>query len=159
MTKKTWYELSVVVMIIVRDGSNVLLGQRHNTGFKDGCYALPGGKHDGHETLRQSVAREAKEELGVTVALDDIILRSTIHYIDYDLDQELIYTVFELINYQGKIINNEPHRCCDLRFFDRDQLPENTTDMTRLCIENTFNDVRYSEFGFNLMANLSGRSN
>lgn len=148
MSKKTWYELSVVVMIVVRDRDRFLLGRRFNTGFKDGQYALPGGKHDGRETLRETVAREAREELGIDASLDAIELRSTIHYMAREVDQELVYTVFEIKDYKGELYNAEPHRCDDLQFFAPDQFPENTTDMTLECIRNTLEGITYSEFGW-----------
>lgn len=149
--KKTWFELSVVVMIVIERDNHVLLGRRFNTGFKDGFYALPGGKHDGDECLRSSVAREAQEELGIEVPLDAIKLASCVHYIDRTLDQELLYTVFTITDYSGLIVNAEPHRCDDLQFFDVDNLPSNTTDMTRVCIRNAREQIPYAEFGWEVV--------
>lgn len=146
--KKTWFELSVVVMIVIERDHKVLLGRRFNTGFKDGLYALPGGKHDGGECLRSSVAREAYEELGIEVPLDAIELASCVHYLNRALDQELMYTVFRITDYLGEIHNAEPHRCDDLQFFAVDHLPPNTTDMTRLCIRNAIEKIPYAEFGW-----------
>lgn len=146
--KKTWFELSVAVMIVIRRGNSVLLGRRQNTGFKDGLYALPGGKHDGYECLKSTVAREAKEELGIDVLPNDIVFQSCIHYINYPIDQELLYMVFEIAAYEGDIHNAEPDRCDDLQFFPLDDLPDSMTDMTGECIQNTLAGVRYSEYGF-----------
>ncbi len=172
----------VVMPVIIRDGK-VLLGLRKNTGHMDGCFALPGGKHDGHESLKQAVAREVKEEVGITCHLDDIEFQSVIHvnnpYNDRSLSKstspdprnnrtmklfdeddkgrfgsneetltEMAYMVFKVNKYKGEAINAEPNKCEKIEFFPIDQLPQNITNMSRLCIEHVIKNVTYDELGW-----------
>lgn len=135
------------MLVIIQDG-RVLLGKRLNTGFMDGYYALPGGRHDRNESLSMAAIREAREELGIVVHPNDIQFTTAINLKRPDQDSSMLYSTFQIVNYQGEIQNAEPHKCEDLRFFDLDQLPENITDISKACVEQTLRDVRYSERGW-----------
>jgi 8-oxo-dGTP diphosphatase len=58
-------------IIIVRDGS--FLAVRRAIAPKLGLWELPGGFCDGWEAPADAAVREAREELGVTVALHDFV--------------------------------------------------------------------------------------
>ena len=62
---------SAVFPILLRDGKDgreVLLHLRQNTGYMDGTWDFAGSGHvDENETARQAVARECREELGICV--------------------------------------------------------------------------------------------
>lgn len=143
-----WFRLPVILMIIIRENDRVLLSRRANTGFKDGFFALPGGKHDGHETLTHGVIREAQEELGIFCTSDQVHFRSLLHTQLNQPAMELLYAVFEVTEYTGEIINNEPHKCAELQFFPVDQLPEKMTEVSRRCILNTVSGVNFDEVGW-----------
>ncbi len=149
-----WFKVPLVVMpVIIQDGK-VLLGLRKNTGFMDGHYALPGGKHDGNEPLKQAVAREVKEEVGIACHPDGIEFKSLIHLNidnmdkDKEILRELVYFVFKINKFEGEIINAEPDKCEKIEFFPLNQLPANITDLSRLCIEHAVKDITYSELGW-----------
>ncbi len=148
LNSHTWFRLPVVVMIIIRQQDSVLLAKRANTGFKDGYFALPGGKHDGHETLTQGVIREAQEELGIVCTPEDVQFRCLIHAKLDDPLMELMYVVFEIMHFDGRMINNEPHKCSEIQFFPVDQLPEKMTEVSRRCIENTIAGIGFDEVGW-----------
>ena len=55
------------------DGDRVLLQQRQNTGYMDGCWVAGAAGHvELHETAAGCAVREAKEELGIVVAAGDL---------------------------------------------------------------------------------------
>jgi len=56
-----------VLLRWIEGNLHVVLIQRRDEPFK-GCWALPGGFVDVHETLEESLLRELKEELGCEVA-------------------------------------------------------------------------------------------
>jgi 8-oxo-dGTP diphosphatase len=146
--RKNWFQLPVAVMIVILRDDQVLLSQRKNTGFKDGFFALPGGKHDGNEVLSLAVAREAQEELGISCQAEQVQFASLIHAYLPEPPMELLYATFKINQFQGEIINNEPHKCAELKFFPLSHLPENITCISRQCILNTIQGVPFSEYGW-----------
>lgn len=148
MATQHWARLPVVVMIVIRQDDRVLLARRANTGFKDGYFALPGGKHDGNETLTQGVIREAQEELGIICTPEDVVFRNLIHVNITEPAMELLYATFEILRFKNAIINNEPHKCSELQFFPVDQLPDKMTDVSRRCVLNTVQGIPFEEVGW-----------
>ncbi len=149
---KHWFKMPLIVMpVIIQDGK-VLLGLRKNTGFMDGYYGLPGGKHDGHEPLKQAVAREVREEVGIICHPGDIEFKSLIHinnpHDDRGILPEMAYVVFAVNKFEGQIINAEPDKCEKVEFFPIDQLLVNITDLSRKCIEHAVKGVEYDEVGW-----------
>lgn len=146
---KGWFRVPVTVMIVIPQDNKILLGKRKNTGFMDGFYALPGGRHDGGESLTHAVIREAREEVGIICQPEDIEFSSFIHFNNTDTDKdilpEILYATFKVNRFSGEVTNTEPHKCEELRFFPIDQLPNNMTDMSRRCIEQAFSNITYAE--------------
>jgi len=56
--------------VVVRDGSLLLI--RRGRGANQGLWAVPGGKVEYGETLRDAVSRETLEETGYVVSVGDI---------------------------------------------------------------------------------------
>ena len=146
----SWYGIpTAVMMVIIKDGK-VVLGLRHGTGYMDGYYALPGGKHEGGESLKSSAIREVKEELGITCIPEDISFKGLIHATPSggeEITGECAYAIFQIHDFSGEIINAEPNKCKELGFFSVDQLPENITNMSRRCILQALNGEMYQEVG------------
>lgn len=136
--------IASVYMLFIRDGQ-ILLLRRANTGFEDGNYGLVSGHLDPHESLTQAAIREAKEESGVDIDPADIEMKTTMHRRGAD---ERIDFFFEVKKWQGEIVNTEPEKCDDLRWFALDDLPRNTIPYIRQAIECYQKGIIYSEFGW-----------
>ncbi|NHB84236.1 NUDIX domain-containing protein [Tessaracoccus sp. HDW20] len=66
-------EIELVAWAIVRDGvGRVLLGRRAGTGRGEGLWNLPGGHVGMGEPVAAAAAREAAEEVGVTIIPADL---------------------------------------------------------------------------------------
>ena len=70
---------TVVAGIIVRD-ARVLICQRHRNGSYPFKWEFPGGKVEPGENLAAALARELREELGISAVIGPEIWRTTYHY-------------------------------------------------------------------------------
>lgn len=119
---------SAVHMILIND-NKILLQKRKGSKLWPGYYALPAGHIDEGETQYDALVREAKEELGIEINLDDIIssyvvLRRNFFKIDGKILEPYIDYYFEIKQYNGipKII--EEDKCDELIWADVNNLPE-----------------------------------
>ena len=132
-------------MILIKD-EEILLLRRANTGFEDGNYSLPAGHMDGSESATNAMIREAKEELGIQIAQEDL---SLIHMLHRDcVTGERVEFFFTADQWSGEIQNCEPKKCDDLTWYPLDELPDNTIPYIRSVIEHIKNGQVYSEFGW-----------
>jgi len=133
-------------LILMQDGK-VLLLRRFNTGYEDGRYSLPAGHVDAGETFTGAMIREAKEEIGVEVAEQDVRVAHCMHR-NGGKDNEWMDIFFIAEKWSGEIVNKEPEKCDDLSWFPLTDLPENTIPCVRQAIECSVNGMTYSEYGF-----------
>ena len=74
------YKQAAAVVLLLQRGNEFLL-ERRGPGSKVflGYYSLPGGMIDEGETALQACVREAREELGITLAQQDVQLVHVLH--------------------------------------------------------------------------------
>lgn len=72
----------LVGWLVLRRGDEVLLARRHGVAYASGLWGLPGGHVEEGETFAQAAVREAREEVGVLVALDDAVPIGMSRYVD-----------------------------------------------------------------------------
>ena len=68
---KAFFKCAVHIILI--DNNKILLQKRNGTKLWPGYYALPAGHIDEGENQYDALVREAKEELGIEINVDDII--------------------------------------------------------------------------------------
>ena len=66
------HTLPISVQLLLEKDNKILLMKRKNTGYEDGKYCLPGGHVEAHEEIRKALIREAKEEIGIDINMQDI---------------------------------------------------------------------------------------
>ncbi|CAH7106643.1 NUDIX domain-containing protein [Vibrio sp. 070316B] len=123
-----------VVQIIFVSGSKFLLGFRQNTDAFDQYWGFPSGRIEQGELPRTAAEREAREEVAVDVG------NLTLFAIVSDPELPICHYFYLCHEWAGDIQNAEPHLCQELRWFDRDELPENCTPITYL-INQQLNDT------------------
>lgn len=131
-------------ILFLQDGK-VLLSRRYQTGFEDGNYSLPAGHTEPGETFTTALIREIQEETGVELAPENVTVSHIMHR---KFGRENIDVFYSVQNWTGTPENKEPEKCDDLSWFPIDNLPENTIPYIRQAIENSLNNVPYSEFGW-----------
>lgn len=141
--KKERFKLIAEVCLVLIKEDKILLSRRYNTGYGDGYYSFPAGHLEEGETLKEGVVREAKEEVGIDINMSDLEL---IHVMDRNvINNERMAFFFKAKEWKGDLINMEPEKCDDLKWFKINELPENTIPYIRSAINFYLNSVSYSE--------------
>lgn len=140
--------MSVSVFVIVRQDDNVLLLRRAHTGWKDGCWSLPAGAHDGNETLEQSAVRELREETGLEAASQDLHLTHVLHCRTGDDGSEWLGMFFLVKRWKHAPVLGEPSKHDEWGWFALDQLPVPTIDYTRQGLQHSLAGIAFSTFGW-----------
>ena len=135
----------VTVHLLFFQKNQVLLSRRFNTGFEDGNYSVPAGHLNGGETVRMAAVREALEEIGVSINLDDVAFATVMHR---KSDDERVDFFVHIMEWDGEPFNAEPEKCDELRWCDLDALPENTIPYVTSAIRNYLEDIPFEEFGW-----------
>lgn len=132
--------------LILEKDDQILLMKRKNTGFKDGKYSLVAGHVDEGENFREAMIREAEEEIGVKIDKEELETVSIMHrrsegsvYVD---------VFFKTENWDGEPSNEEPKKCGELLWTEKDNLPENTIDYVRKVIDEIDRGLEYQEIGW-----------
>jgi len=135
-----------VYLILVYDDGQVLLLRRQNTGFKDGELGLPAGHMDGEEELMQAMCREAKEEIGLDLDPENLILAHTMHRRQSDHERMDFFIMCR--KWTGSELNCEPEKCSELIWVSLDDLPEDLIDYYKQVFEHIRQGSVYSSFGW-----------
>ena len=111
--------------IIIKD-EKILLIRRMNEPFK-GMWALPGGIVEEDETIEQCIVREAKEETGLGIKLENFVGI----YSEPSRDPRKIITVVYICGITG----GNPKAGSDaedIKWFDLENLPELAADHKKI---------------------------
>lgn len=118
---REYYKVACAVNLLMIKNNKVLLGRRQNTGYADGAYSVAGGHIEGNEFPRDAMAREAKEELDITIDPKKLKLINIMYMIEDD--HERIQLLYKIDEWEGEPYNAEPEKCVDLQWFDLNSLP------------------------------------
>ncbi len=108
---------AAVYAIIRNQESKILFSRRKNTGFMDDKYQLPAGHMDGNESMALAMIRELKEEINIDVEEKDMNIVHISHRISLGW-REYFDVYFEILDFVGTPIINEPEKCSALNYFD-----------------------------------------
>ena len=140
-----------VLMLLKRvDGkTKVLLQRRQNTGFMDGKWDLSCSGHVEHgESMSQAAVREAKEELGVTIAPDKVKFFTFVHKRDEECDLTYCNPYFVCQEFSGEPRICEPQKCSEIKWFDLDNLPDDLINDRKQAVKAYFDGIHYIEYGW-----------
>lgn len=109
------------------DPGQVLLQLREGTGFMDGHWATAAAGHvEANESVFEAAVREAHEELGITVEVEDLVPLCGMHRTGANgrsIDERVDW-FFSCTRWQGEPRLVEPDKTADLRWFPMDALPD-----------------------------------
>ncbi|MBP3042883.1 NUDIX domain-containing protein [Arthrobacter jiangjiafuii] len=112
--------------LIFRRGGQVLLQLRRGTGYMDEHWATAAAGHvEAGESALEAALREAKEELGVTVAPDAVVPVTAMHRRQGEFlpVNERVDFFFACTEWEGEPRIMEPGKAAELRWFRLDSLP------------------------------------
>jgi len=123
----TRFRVVPAAYIALRRDEHVLLQLRANTGYMDGHWAMAAAGHvEAGESVYDAAKREAREEIGVDIALSDLIPLCTMHrtHADHREVDERADFFFSCSRWSGDPRLLEPDKTADLRWFRLDGLPD-----------------------------------
>lgn len=140
----------IACFVVLRRGNKVAMVLRKNTGWMDGHYGLPAGKVEWNETYSAGAVREAKEEAGVDILLEDLRYAHMAHRHsdDGELFMEWVDVYFEVEKWSGEPHNAEPEKSEGLEWLDINNLPKNVVPPQRAALEHIAKGDFYSEYGW-----------
>jgi 8-oxo-dGTP diphosphatase len=136
----------LAVYAVFKKDDQILLLKRHNTGFEDGNYSMVAGHMDGNETVKDSLKREVKEEVGIALDLKNVDIAHIMHR--KTPDREYIDFYLSVSKWNGEVKNMEPEKCSELRWVKINKLPGNTIQYIQFAIDQINRKEIYSEYGF-----------
>jgi len=110
--------IDVAAALVFRDGK-LLITQRPVSSHLGGLWEFPGGKRENHETFQDCLVRELREELGIEVAVGNLV-ESIVH----TYPEKTVHLAFFHCRWQ----QNEPRPlgCPAFRWVGADELAQCT---------------------------------
>lgn len=135
MTEHSFALIPASYVYLVRD-EQVLLQCRANTGYMDGHWVAGAAGHvEAGESAREAAVREAREELGVRIASEDLELITVMQRRNGDAAIEQRVDWFWTVRrWDGEPAIQEPHKASALEWFPRTDLPEPMPDYERRVV-------------------------
>jgi len=136
-----------VYLILEREDGDILIMRRCNTGYQDGMYQVCAGHLETGELPREAMVREAKEELGITIRIEDLELVHVSARPKHDETGNRIDFFFRARRWEGVPKITEPDKCDDMRWSPCfGGFPQNMTPHVKQCLEFVYEGVFSSEF-------------
>ncbi|MFJ3728222.1 NUDIX domain-containing protein [Streptomyces sp. NPDC090045] len=121
------HTVPVDVHLILRrngeSGPEVLLSRRAGPVYASGLWHLPSGHLDPDEDMVEAVIREAREETGVLIAVEDVTAAVTVHHRPPAGSRSRLGVFFEVRQWAERPRIMEPDRCNDMDWYPLDALP------------------------------------
>lgn len=136
---------SVNAYLILKQGNEILLHLRKNTGYCDGMWSLVAGHVEDGESATAALIRETYEEIGITLSPDQI---KVVHVMHRQTNRLNVDIFFACPLWEGVIKNCEPEKCEKLEFFSLENLPTNIVDYNATALKAVLNEEFYSEQGW-----------
>ena len=139
------------VYLLIEVEERILIMRRQNTGYQDGNYNLPSGHIEAGELPKEAMVREAEEEIGIKINLDDLELVHTSYRPKHDETGDRVDFFFRAKAWTGQIINAELEKCSGLYWVIPEHLPKNTTPHVAHALVCIQKGISYSELGIDFL--------
>lgn len=131
------------------DETEVLLQLRQNTGYMDGLYDLGAtGNIEENEPVIFAMQREAKEELGIDLKIEDLKFEQVYDSGIGEGGKQYIHFIFSTKECSNMARVNEEDKCGGLLWCNTKNLPQNIIPRIVKTIENFENGITYYQNGY-----------
>lgn len=120
----------VDVHLLLLRGEEVLLARRSGTGYADGLLHAPSGHLEDGEDVRSGMIREAREEIGIELAPEDLEAALVMQHRSPSGRARIGWFFVARYGSGGEPVNREPDKCSELGWYPLDALPD---DMVAYC--------------------------
>ncbi|MFN8577214.1 MAG: NUDIX domain-containing protein [Candidatus Sericytochromatia bacterium] len=134
-----------VYLFLFKEKETLLL-LRVNTGYGDGMYSVIAGHLEHNESIKNGMVREAYEEAGIKIKPEDLKLIHVMHRKNEGNDRVGFF--FTCDKWENEIINNEPEKCAELKWFFIDKMPKNMVQYVKEAFDKYFSGELYSDLGY-----------
>lgn len=135
--------------LIIKNKNKVFMTRRANTHYFNGYYSLPAGHVEDGELPVDAIIREAKEEVGITIAKKNVVFAHALYRTKLDETGDRVDYFFIVEKYKGELKNCEPDKCDDAQWFALDKLPKKITPEVKHVFVLLKKKQVYSEMPFN----------
>ena len=137
-------------LIIIRDQKILLLRRADWAPLFPSYWHVPTGKIETGESPKQTIVREAFEEVGLTINPDlgTVVAGKAPSYENPDLIWRDVSLFFVIKDFEGEPINKEPRLHDVMEWFDVNHLPEPIIPVVKVGIEQYLKNEIYGEFGY-----------
>ena len=130
-----------VGVVILNERREVLLGKRREGRFAVGTWALPGGKVEKNETVKEGGARELWEETGLS-----IVGKIEIVSVGFEAFYAKEYLTLGIkVRVEGEAFEAAPEEVGDWEWFPLDKLPEPLFLPSKRILKNLSLGIVYSK--------------
>jgi mutator protein MutT len=153
MSEKYFSRLAVNLVLTRINENNekeILLQLRQNTGYMDNMYDFACSGHvEKNESFAQALVREAKEEIGINIKEEDLVLLAVNHH--YQADHVQLF--FATKSYEGTPTVCEPDECGGLIWANVEALPDNTIEYVKNVIKCIEQGIQFDDGDFTHLNN------
>ena len=133
------------VYLLLQKDDQILFHQRKNSGYQDGNYSLVAGHMEGGETAKQTIIREAEEEINIKLDPEKIKEVHVMHRI-IGGGREYIDIYIMADEWSGEITNMETEKCSEVCWLPKNNLPANVLPEIKFALDNIRDNIFYSEY-------------
>lgn len=135
--------------VLLRCEGKLAFVLRSGTTWMNGYYGLPSGKVEVGESFVAAAIREAKEEVGIDIRVDNVKHVLTMHRKGGDENDNVWVDVYFIAhNWSGEPYNAEPDKHSELVWFDESALPKNVIPSVTVALHAIKDGQFYSEYGW-----------
>lgn len=141
------FKTACAVALILEQDNKILCIHRGKVKINPHCWSIVAGHVDEGESALQALVREAEEEIGIIINPADLTLVHTSHAYQPAYG-EILSLYFSCTRWKGTIVNKEPHKHVELKWFAKSELPQPMIEHVAYSIRQLFADHAFSEWGW-----------